>query len=103
MRSNKHAARLAAIACVLIVMLCGARGFSQSPAQQSPSKPQQPPAAKDAPQPNALRVTSRLVQVSVTVQDKDGHSVTDLTKDDFEIFDQGQRQQIATFAEQRAC
>ena len=34
------------------------------------------------------------------VQDKDGQPVTGLTKDDFVLFDQGQRQQIASFSVQ---
>ncbi len=46
-----------------------------------------------------LRVASRLVQVNVIVQDKDDNPVTDLTKDDFALFDKGQQQQIAIFAQ----
>jgi VWFA-related protein len=38
------------------------------------------------------------VQVNVIVQDRDGNPVTDLTKDDFALFDKGQQQQIALFA-----
>jgi VWFA-related protein len=59
---------------------------------------QKPQSQPSAPQP--LRVTSRLVQVTVTVQDEDGHPVTGLTKDDFKIFDQGKPQQIAAFSAQ---
>ncbi len=39
-----------------------------------------------------------LVQVPVVVRDRDGHAVRDLTQGDFEIFDNGKRQDIASFA-----
>jgi VWFA-related protein len=69
------------------------------------SVPPPPPSQAAAPaQTNSntppLRVTSRLVQITVNVQDKDGHPVTGLSKDDFKIFDQGQPQQIAAFSAQ---
>ncbi|HUK31551.1 MAG TPA: VWA domain-containing protein, partial [Candidatus Acidoferrum sp.] len=41
-----------------------------------------------------------MVQVSVIVHDKDGNPVRGLSKEDFAIFDQGQRQQIASFSDQ---
>jgi VWFA-related protein len=85
-------ATLVFIGCALIIMSAGAPGFSQSPSQSPPKQ--------DASQSGTLRVTSRLVQVDVSVLDKDGNQVTGLTKDDFTIFDQGQRQQIATFSAQ---
>jgi VWFA-related protein len=49
-----------------------------------------------------------MVQVSVVVHDKDsgpqgdGHPITGLTKDDFALFDKGQRQQIASFSVQKS-
>ncbi|MBI3668237.1 MAG: VWA domain-containing protein [Acidobacteria bacterium] len=45
-----------------------------------------------------MRFTSRLVQVNVVVQDKKGEPVSDLTKDDFAVLDQGQSQQLSLFA-----
>jgi VWFA-related protein len=102
MKRHNNSANLAAIACTLVAVLFGARGFSQSSAQM-PARPQAPPPAKqDAAQSPAMRVTSRLVQVNVIVQDKDGNPVTGLTKDDFVLLDQGQKQQIATFSEQKS-
>ncbi len=93
MRRRTLSASLAFSACALIVISAGSLGFSQSPTQT----PKQ-----NEPQSNTLRISSRLVQVSVIVHDKDGHPVTGLTKDDFTVFDQGQRQQIATFSEQKS-
>ena len=46
-------------------------------------------------------VATRVVQVSVTVHDDRGRPVTGLTKDDFVLMDQGQRQQIASFSEHK--
>ena len=39
-----------------------------------------------------------LVQVPVVVRDRDGHAVRDLAQGDFELFDNGKRQDIASFA-----
>ncbi|MEN6605502.1 MAG: VWA domain-containing protein [Bryobacteraceae bacterium] len=44
-----------------------------------------------------IRVTTRLVTVSVVVRSK-GHPVTDLTARDFEVFDRAKSQKIAFFA-----
>jgi len=40
-----------------------------------------------------------LVQVPVAVRDRDGRAVTGLQKEDFELYDKGKRQEIASFAE----
>lgn len=45
-----------------------------------------------------LRVTTRLVQVNVIVQDKKGEPVADLTREDFKLFDKGQEQPIRFFS-----
>ncbi len=42
-----------------------------------------------------VKVTLKLVQVYVT--DKEGHPVLDLTKDDFLVFDEGQKQSLTEF------
>ncbi len=39
-----------------------------------------------------------LIQVPVTVRDHDGRAVSNLTKDDFQLFDNGKRQDIVSFA-----
>ena len=45
-----------------------------------------------------LRVTSRLVQISVIAQDKNGNPVRDLTKDDFVLTDYKEPQPISIFS-----
>jgi VWFA-related protein len=39
-----------------------------------------------------------MIQVPVVVRDRDGHSVPDLTKDDFQLFDNGKQVEIAGFS-----
>ena len=76
----------------IICLVCVSLAFAQS-------VPPPPAPATPSPQ-SAVHVTTRVVQISVTVQDERGRPVTGLTKDDFLLFDKGERQQIASFAEQ---
>jgi Ca-activated chloride channel family protein len=45
-----------------------------------------------------FRSAARTVYIYATVQNKDGRLVTNLTKDDFEVFDNGQPQAVTVFA-----
>jgi VWFA-related protein len=59
------------------------------------------PAIAGPPSPDTgspLRVTARLVDVGVVVYDKKGHPVTDLKPEDFEIFDNGRKQEVRFFS-----
>ncbi|HEV3219666.1 MAG TPA: VWA domain-containing protein [Candidatus Acidoferrales bacterium] len=90
-----------ALALALAVLIVFS-GFLQAPlshsvaAQSAPSQPQ----SQKNPAPPAVRVTTRMVQVTVFVHDKDGNPISGLAKNDFVLFDQGQRQQIESFSEQ---
>lgn len=65
------------------------------------SVPPPPPPAVPIPSPqSAVHVTTRIVQVSVTIHDDRGRPVTGLTKDDFVLLDEGKRQQITSVTEQ---
>lgn len=48
--------------------------------------------------PDPIHVSVRLVNVAFTVRDSSGKLVTNLTKDDFEVLDDGQQQPISFFA-----
>lgn len=87
--SLKHALFAGAIFGLLI----GVPGLTQSP-------PQQPPASQGSATAPPLRVMTRLVQVNVIVQDRNGNPVTGLTKDDFTLLDEGHPQRISYFAEE---
>ncbi len=54
-------------------------------------------APKGSPAPQTLKVTTHLVVLNVVVTDKKGNPVTDLTKEDFKVFENEQLQAIATF------
>jgi VWFA-related protein len=62
-------------------------------ALSAPSPPA--PMQKQAP---VARVTTRLVQVNVVVQDRKGQPITDLKQDDFEVTEQGKLQKISAFS-----
>jgi hypothetical protein len=59
------------------------------------SAPYAPPGA-------LISVQSNLVEVTATVRDARGRLVAGLTRDDFELLDNGRPREIAVFAEQRA-
>ena len=65
-------------------------------AQQQPA-PQTPPPSADQP-PVTFRVEVNYVEVDAVVTDAQGNAVTDLTKNDFEIFEDGKTQNVATFS-----
>jgi len=48
----------------------------------------------------AVRVSTRLVQISVIAEDKHGKPVTDLSQEDFRLLDNGQEQKLAFFSMQ---
>ena len=58
----------------------------------------QTPKQKPAPEPPSFRSDVRLINVAFTVRNDKGVFVTDLNKDDFEVFDDGVQQNIAFFA-----
>jgi VWFA-related protein len=80
-RRNKYYLKSTLVVCLLV----------QASAQQSNT----PEQSQD---PDVVRISVRLVQVDGTVTDKNGHQVTDLNKDDFDLFVDGQRQKITNFA-----
>ena len=46
---------------------------------------------------DVVRITTNLVQVDASVTDKQGHPVTDLQKEDFEVYEDGRLQPITNF------
>ncbi len=53
-------------------------------------------------QPTVIKTTTRQVVVNVVIHDKKGQPVSDLTKDDFAVFDKGQQQEIRYFAVEKS-
>jgi VWFA-related protein len=65
-----------------------------------PDQPADLPANAPRPQNSdySLKVVSRLVDVGIVVWDKKGHPIKDLKADEFEVYDNGQKQEIRYFA-----
>src|SRR5438128_1019387 len=75
------------VGCAVVLLL-------KAPAQTPSTRPAAAPPAQTP----VLKVTTHLVQVNVVVHAKKNEPVTDLTKADFTVLDDGHPQQIATFA-----
>lgn len=69
---------------------------SPSPAQKSPTSPQQQVSPEVEAQ-DVVRITTNLVQIDAVVT-KDGKHVTDLKPEDFELFEDGHPQTITNFS-----
>jgi VWFA-related protein len=60
--------------------------------------PDTPATARPASPGTPLRVTARLVDIGVVAYDKKGHPLTNLKPEDFEIFDNGRKQEVRFFS-----
>ena len=78
---------------LLFCFLSTALAQDKPPLQNKPAQPQQPVDDKD----DVVKITTNLVQVDVVVT-KDGKPVPNLTANDFEIFEDGHKQAITSFA-----
>ena len=70
----------------ILLLLCAAAVSGQEPAP--PQDPQRPPT---------FRTGTNVVRVDVTVTDRRGEPVRNLTADDFEVFEDGVKQPITSF------
>ena len=91
MTNRRYIIRIAALTCLVVALTLAVRVHGQAP--PAPAQDQAPTTAQ------ALRVLTRLVQISVIANDGNGKPVTGLTKDDFKVFDQGQEQKINFFTD----
>src|SRR6185503_6210846 len=78
------------LACLVLPVLAQTQ---TKPAEPPPVPQQKPSDDKD----DVVRITTNLVQVDAVVT-KDGKPVTNLTTDDFEIYEDGRKQTITSFA-----
>lgn len=77
-----------------LLLLCV---LSQGMAQTQTAPPPPPPVQQPTDQDDVVRITTNLVQIDAVVT-KDGKPVADLKAEDFEIFEDGKRQSITSFA-----
>lgn len=72
---------------VLLVWTLAGNLLAQTPQQpQAPARP-----------PGVLKVTTEIVLVNVVARDKHGNLIKDLKKDDFTLYEDGKKQDIASF------
>jgi VWFA-related protein len=86
------------LAALVLAGLCAAAPFlmAQQPAAQLPSLQDQ--KSGDSQQPTeTLKVNVNVVQLFFNVKDKHGALIPNMTKDDFDIFEDGQKQTIKYF------
>ncbi|MDE3154897.1 MAG: VWA domain-containing protein [Acidobacteriota bacterium] len=74
----------ASLVLLLLMFPAGARPLAQPPA----APPSQPPS---------FRAGTQVVALYATVTDRDNRLVPNLTKDDFQVFDEGKRQRLTVF------
>lgn len=74
-----------------LLFLFSLSGFAQTPAPTATPKP----IAEDD---DIVKISTALIQVDVTVTDKDGKVVTDLKPEEFEVYENGQKQAITNFS-----
>lgn len=72
----------------IFIFLCVAQIFGQKTV----------PSPKPAEEDDVVKISTTLIQVDVTVTDKKGNIVTDLKPEDFEIFENGEKQEISNFS-----
>ena len=91
-----------AFALTLAALSGGLLAAKQQPVSQAPAPPpqaQQPAQQTPVDQPPVtFRVEVNYVEVDALVTDADGKPIANLTKDDFELFEDGKKQDVATFA-----
>lgn len=77
----------------LLIFFISVAAFGQTPA------PTASPTAKRAePDEDVVKISTTLIQVDVTVTDKNGKIVTGLKPEDFEVFENNQKQDITNFS-----
>jgi hypothetical protein len=68
--------------------------FTPGNGQQTSPPAQQSTSDED----EVVRVTTNLVQIDVTVTDRDGRQVRDLRPEEFEVFEDGRQQTLTNFS-----
>src|SRR6185369_5796178 len=75
-------------------------GANRNPNEKQPAAPQKQKDAgpEEVGEGDVVRVETTLVSIPVSVMDRDGKYIPDLTKDDFRVWEDGAEQRVAYFA-----
>src|SRR5689334_13796606 len=84
--------------CLAPVTGLGVLAFGLWAAEQKPPQNVRPGAAPQSDEPTRIQVEVTRVPMLFTVPDKKGRFITDLGRDDFEIFENKKRQEVAEFS-----
>jgi VWFA-related protein len=76
-----------------LLAVCALTIFAALAASSQNIKPTPTPGDDDV-----VKISTNLIQIDVTVTDKKGNVVSDLKPEDFEIYENGERQEITNFS-----
>lgn len=73
-------------------------GASRYPNEQQPTAPQKDAGPEEVSEGDVVRIDTTLVSIPVTVMDRDGKFIPNLTQNDFHVWEDGVEQRVAYFA-----
>ena len=73
-------------------------GATRDPNEQKPEAQQKNAGPEEVGEGDIVRVDTTLISIPVSVMDRDGKYIPDLTKDDFHVWEDGVEQRVAYFA-----
>jgi VWFA-related protein len=80
---------------IVLILSTFAHVPGQNPAPSTTRQPQQAAGVEDE---DVVRISANLVQVDAVITDQKGKQVTDLQREDFEIYEDGRPQKITNFS-----
>jgi VWFA-related protein len=89
--------RAALLLLLIFALLINSFGQSQQ-LPQTPTQPQPQITPTQQEEDEVVRITTNLVQVDAVVTDKDGHQVTNLSAEDFEVLENGRPRQVTNLS-----
>src|SRR5207237_4218253 len=73
-------------------------GTNRDPNEQKPTAPQKDAGPEEVGEGDVVKVETTLVSIPVSVMDRDGKYIPNLTKEDFHVWEDGAEQKVAYFA-----
>jgi Ca-activated chloride channel homolog len=73
-------------------------GANRNPNEQKPETQQKDAGPEEVGEGDVVKVDTTLISIPVSVMDRDGKYIPDLTKDDFHVWEDGVEQRVAYFA-----